>query len=66
MAEWARQLREMKFGAALLTALLVITAFPPMLGYGTLQAVAGFGFGVWKGWLIGSSGCMIGAVLSFM
>ncbi|CAG7988721.1 unnamed protein product [Penicillium salamii] len=40
-------------------------SFPPLLGWSTFGTVAGFIFGVWKGWLIYASATILGSTASF-
>lgn len=44
--------------------LIQLTAFPPLMGYGTCQTIAGFAFGVWHGWLIAVGGWCVLSVLT--
>ncbi|OAX80898.1 hypothetical protein ACJ72_04768 [Emergomyces africanus] len=41
-------------------------SFPPLVGWSTIGTVAGFIFGVWKGWLIYAIGTVIGSTCSFI
>ncbi|EEH20790.2 hypothetical protein PABG_03021 [Paracoccidioides brasiliensis Pb03] len=43
-----------------------IVSFPPLVGWSTVGTVAGFIFGVWKGWFIFSIGTVIGSTCSFI
>ncbi|KAJ5638022.1 hypothetical protein N7490_007901 [Penicillium lividum] len=40
-------------------------SFPPLLGWSTFGTVAGFIFGVWKGWLIYATATILGSTASF-
>ncbi|KAK2859895.1 hypothetical protein FQN49_004604 [Arthroderma sp. PD_2] len=42
-----------------------LMSFPPMVGWSTVGTVAGFIFGVWKGWAIYASATVIGSTCSF-
>lgn len=80
LASFAESLKEMRYGKLLLLALLILTSFPPLFGYGTCDSLlvtialtdatgvtlCGFAFGVQEGWLLASTGCLIGASLSFV
>ncbi|EER45437.1 Tlg2-vesicle protein [Histoplasma capsulatum var. duboisii H88] len=41
-------------------------SFPPLLGWSTIGTIAGFIFGVWKGWLIYGIGTVLGSTCSFI
>ncbi|OJD19651.1 hypothetical protein AJ78_00383 [Emergomyces pasteurianus Ep9510] len=41
-------------------------SFPPLVGWSTIGTVAGFIFGVWKGWLIYAIGTVTGSICSFI
>ncbi|KAL2820243.1 hypothetical protein BDW59DRAFT_118007 [Aspergillus cavernicola] len=41
-------------------------SFPPLVGWSTLGTVAGYVFGVWKGWLLFASATVIGSTCSFI
>lgn len=56
----------MSLGWLLLLVLIIASSIPPMPGYGTCITLCGFAFGVWHGWLIAMSGCLIGAVVAFL
>ncbi|KAL8291758.1 hypothetical protein RQP46_002016 [Phenoliferia psychrophenolica] len=62
MAEWGKGLSEMRYGWALLLTCIIATSFPPMFGYGTCITLCGFAFGVLRGWLLGTLGCILGSV----
>ncbi|KAJ5190494.1 uncharacterized protein N7498_009479 [Penicillium cinerascens] len=40
-------------------------SFPPLVGWSTFGTVAGFIFGVWKGWLIYATASVLGSTASF-
>ncbi|KAJ5172977.1 hypothetical protein N7492_005570 [Penicillium capsulatum] len=40
-------------------------SFPPLVGWSTFGTVAGFIFGVWKGWLIYATATVLGSTASF-
>ncbi|KAM0751669.1 hypothetical protein T439DRAFT_324866 [Meredithblackwellia eburnea MCA 4105] len=66
MADWGKSLQEMEYGPAVLIGVTILTSFPPLMGYGTCITLCGFSFGVWKGWVIGMAGCVLGGVISFV
>ncbi|PGH09096.1 hypothetical protein GX51_00850 [Blastomyces parvus] len=41
-------------------------SFPPLIGWSTIGTVAGFIFGVWKGWLLYAIGTVLGSTCSFI
>ncbi|KAI3260377.1 hypothetical protein CBS147309_7484 [Penicillium roqueforti] len=52
--------------AALILWLCVFfVSFPPLVGWSTFGTVAGFIFGIWKGWLIYASATILGSTVSF-
>lgn len=53
-------------GWTILWAIIILTAFPPMIGYSTCGTTAGFVYGVWEGWLILASATVAGSFLSFI
>lgn len=53
-------------GYLLLTFLIFLSAHPPLIGYGTLQTLAGFTFGFWPGMMVGYAGALAGGVTCFM
>ncbi|KAF3491807.1 TLG2-vesicle protein [Arthroderma uncinatum] len=42
-----------------------LISFPPMVGWSTVGTVAGFIFGIWKGWAVYASASVIGSTCSF-
>jgi uncharacterized membrane protein YdjX (TVP38/TMEM64 family) len=58
--------RELKYGGILLFTLLLIVAFPPLIGYSTLASLAGMVYGFPGGWPILAGGTVIGSFLSFL
>ncbi|KAJ5082748.1 hypothetical protein N7532_011791 [Penicillium argentinense] len=40
-------------------------SFPPLLGWSTFGTVAGFIFGLWKGWILYSTATILGSTASF-
>ncbi|EEQ88219.2 golgi apparatus membrane protein tvp38 [Blastomyces dermatitidis ER-3] len=41
-------------------------SFPPLIGWSTIGTIAGFIFGVWKGWLLYGIGTVLGSTCSFI
>ncbi|OOF95631.1 hypothetical protein ASPCADRAFT_47948 [Aspergillus carbonarius ITEM 5010] len=41
-------------------------SFPPLVGWSTFGTVAGYLFGVWKGWLLYASATILGSTCSFI
>lgn len=41
-------------------------SFPPLVGWSTFGTVAGFLFGVWKGWFLYASATVLGSISSFI
>ncbi|KAF2157765.1 hypothetical protein K461DRAFT_273991 [Myriangium duriaei CBS 260.36] len=58
--------RESKVGWLVLWLLVIVVSFPPMIGYSTCFTMAGFVFGVWKGYLIMATATVVGSTLSFL
>ncbi|KAI9033829.1 snare associated Golgi protein-domain-containing protein [Phycomyces nitens] len=53
-------------GYLLIAGLIFLSAFPPMLGYGTYQTLSGFTFGFARGFPISYFGALFGAVSCFL
>ncbi|CRL21152.1 SNARE associated Golgi protein [Penicillium camemberti] len=51
--------------AFILWLCVFFVSFPPLVGWSTFGTVAGFIFGVWKGWLIYASATILGSTVSF-
>ncbi|KAJ5597491.1 hypothetical protein N7537_007575 [Penicillium hordei] len=51
--------------AFILWLCVFFVSFPPLLGWSTFGTVAGFIFGVWKGWFIYASASVLGSTASF-
>lgn len=51
------------FGLVLIFCLIFISAFPPMIGYGTFLTLSGFTFGFLKGFIIAYVGALSGAIV---
>ncbi|CAO3667552.1 unnamed protein product [Umbelopsis ramanniana] len=52
-------------GYALIGSLIFLSAFPPMIGYGTYQTLSGFTFGFWRGFPLSYFGALAGSVACF-
>ncbi|KAI8074450.1 snare associated Golgi protein-domain-containing protein [Gongronella butleri] len=53
-------------GYFLIAFLIFLSAFPPMIGYGTFQTLSGFTFGFAKGFPVSYFGALAGAVSCFV
>ncbi|KAI8089990.1 snare associated Golgi protein-domain-containing protein [Halteromyces radiatus] len=53
-------------GYLLISFLIFLSAFPPMIGYGTFQTLSGFTFGFAKGFPISYFSALFGAIVCFM
>ncbi|KAM3584128.1 Tlg2-vesicle protein [Umbelopsis sp. WA50703] len=52
-------------GYALIGSLIFLSAFPPMIGYGTYQTLSGFTFGFLRGFPLSYFGALAGSVTCF-
>ncbi|KAI9289534.1 snare associated Golgi protein-domain-containing protein [Umbelopsis sp. AD052] len=52
-------------GYVLIGSLIFLSAFPPMIGYGTYQTLSGFTFGFWRGFPLSYFGALAGSVTCF-
>ncbi|GAA5894371.1 hypothetical protein JCM5296_005150 [Sporobolomyces johnsonii] len=66
LAGLADNIRELPYGWAILSAIIIVTSLPPLIGYGTAQTLVGFAYGVHPGWLISSFSCLAGGVFAFV
>ncbi|KAL1303701.1 hypothetical protein AAFC00_007053 [Neodothiora populina] len=62
----AKSWRELRGGWCILWAATFVVGFPPLIGYSTCVTLAGFVYGVPKGWLIAASGTVLGSTASFL
>lgn len=62
----AKRWREQRGGWAILFILIVLSAFPPLLGYSTCMTLAGLIYGFPNGWFVAASGTIVGSTLSFL
>ncbi|KAI5272278.1 hypothetical protein E4T47_04453 [Aureobasidium subglaciale] len=66
MAPMARRWRNITGGWMILWAATFLVSFPPLIGYSTVVTLAGFVYGVGKGWLIVASATIVGSTASFL
>lgn len=52
-------------GYLLLSILIFLSAFPPLIGYGLYQTLSGFAFGFVRGFLVSYLSALLGAVACF-
>ena len=62
----AEQWRRLRGGWAILWAVTVLTAFPPMIGYSTCVTIAGFLYGFPAGWPLVATANVAGSLASFL
>lgn len=53
-------------GYLLLSLLIFLSAFPPMIGYGTYQTLSGFTFGFAQGFPVSYFSALLGSVVCFV
>ncbi|GAA5838301.1 hypothetical protein JCM5353_006844 [Sporobolomyces roseus] len=66
LAQLADNIRDLSYGWAILSLIVVVTSVPPLIGYGTAQTLIGFAYGVYPGFFISAGSCLIGGVFSFV
>ncbi|GAA5949672.1 hypothetical protein JCM3765_002748 [Sporobolomyces pararoseus] len=66
MAQLADNVRKLKYGWLILSAIVVVSSIPPLIGYGTAQTLIGFAYGVYPGFFISAGSCLVGGVFSFL
>ncbi|QSZ30976.1 hypothetical protein DSL72_000537 [Monilinia vaccinii-corymbosi] len=66
LAPFAERWRDMRGGWMILWAMTFIAAFPPLIGYSTTITIAGFVYGVPKGWVVVASATVAGSFCSFL
>ncbi|KAB8302902.1 hypothetical protein EYC80_006226 [Monilinia laxa] len=66
LAPFAERWRDMRGGWMILWAMTFIAAFPPLIGYSSTITIAGFVYGVPKGWAIVASATVAGSLCSFL
>ncbi|KAF7894352.1 uncharacterized protein EAF01_009803 [Botrytis porri] len=66
LGPFAERWRDMRGGWMILWAMTFIAAFPPLIGYSSTITIAGFVFGVPKGWIIVASATVAGSLCSFL
>jgi len=63
--DFAQVLAGMRFGWLILFGIMVITSFPPLVGYTTTVTLCGFAYGI-KGFLLAAPGAVIGSAVVFV
>ncbi|KAK6615606.1 tlg2-vesicle protein of 38 kda [Botrytis cinerea] len=66
LAPFAERWRDMRGGWMILWAMTFVAAFPPLIGYSSTITIAGFVYGVPKGWAIVASATVAGSLCSFL
>ncbi|CAO1630086.1 unnamed protein product [Jaminaea pallidilutea] len=75
LASFAGFFIESPFGPLLLILIITVLSFPPTFGYGTAITLCGVAYGsptsgpsgsLSHGWLLASTGCMVGATTAFL
>ncbi|KAG0178867.1 hypothetical protein DFQ28_003747 [Apophysomyces sp. BC1034] len=63
----SKAVKNMGFGGYLLmSGLIFLSAFPPMIGYGTYQTLSGFSFGFVRGFVVSYFSALLGAIGCFL
>ncbi|KAF7549340.1 hypothetical protein G7046_g8374 [Stylonectria norvegica] len=62
----AEKWRALPGGWLIVFALMIVTSFPPIIGYSTVATISGFVYGFPLGWPIVASGCTLGALGAFL
>ncbi|BGP28879.1 Tlg2-vesicle protein [Rhodotorula toruloides] len=65
-ASLADDVRELPYGWLILSAIIVVTSIPPLIGYGTAQTLVGFAYGVTPGFYISAGSCLLGGAFAFV
>lgn len=75
LAGFALFFSQSSFGPLILLVIITILSFPPTVGYGTSITLCGLaygspasgpGHGLFRGWLIAATGCVVGSVTAFL
>lgn len=66
LAPYAKRWRDITAGWLILWALIFVVSFPPLIGYSSLLAIAGFVYGFPNGWFIAASATIVGSTASFI
>ncbi|KEY67636.1 hypothetical protein S7711_07833 [Stachybotrys chartarum IBT 7711] len=66
LAPVAKTWRENPFGWLVIFGLIFVMSFPPVIGYSTVNTIAGFVYGFPLGWPIIASACVVGSFAAFM
>ncbi|TDL29433.1 Golgi apparatus membrane protein TVP38 [Rickenella mellea] len=61
----AQELRNYRFGWLILGTFMVITSYPPLVGYSTSVSLCGFAYGI-KGFLLAGSSAILGSAIVFI
>lgn len=62
----AEKWRNLPGGWLILFATIFVCAFPPVIGYSTALAIAGFLYGFPNGWFVAAAGNILGSLASFV
>ncbi|BGP21688.1 golgi apparatus membrane protein tvp38 [Rhodotorula toruloides] len=65
-ASLADEIRSLSYAWAIFLAVTVVLSFPPMIGFGTAQTLAGFASTLWPGFLVSAGSCLLGSTLTFL
>ncbi|RKF83346.1 Golgi apparatus membrane protein tvp38 [Golovinomyces cichoracearum] len=66
LAPLAAKWKDVRGGWLILWALTFLTAFPPIVGYGTTVTISGFVYGFPNGWFIAATATICGSLASFI
>ncbi|KAF1808962.1 hypothetical protein P152DRAFT_442879 [Eremomyces bilateralis CBS 781.70] len=66
LAPWAKKWGDLPAGWLILWVLMFIVSVPPLIGYSTFLAIAGFVFGFPNGWFIAATSTILGSTMSFI
>ncbi|KAF7856861.1 hypothetical protein EAF04_009622 [Stromatinia cepivora] len=66
LAPFAELWRDLRGGWMILWAMTFVAAFPPLIGYSSTVTIAGFVYGVPKGWAIVATSTVAGSLCSFL
>lgn len=66
LSPFADKWRDLRGGWLILFTIVFITAFPPIIGYSTALAIAGFLYGFPNGWFVAAAGNILGSLASFV
>ncbi|KAF8528966.1 Golgi apparatus membrane protein TVP38 [Hysterangium stoloniferum] len=63
--DMSQELKNMRFGWLILTIIMVVASFPPMVGYSTCVSICGFAYGM-QGYYVAGPATLIGSGLAFI